>query len=222
VLFVPGSFVTAWAVVAVTFATAGGFAATLLALLGWAISALGLYGLVLPLTQAALTVAVADRRLGARADWRETWSVVMRRLPALMSAMVPMAALLAVGFLLGVLPGMVAAFFSIFVAQVALIENVRGIDALKRSYALVRSDWLRTALLLVGFGVAWAGAHWLASLFVRTAFLATFCGDLLFLLVMPVPLIAGVLLYLDLRRTVDDVTEDALAAELAGARSARD
>jgi hypothetical protein len=222
VLFVPGSLLTSWAVVALWFSEATGFAATLLTLLGWAVSALVLYGVVLPLTQAALTIAVADRALGGDAQWRQHWSRLLQRLAFLISAIGPMAALLAVAFFLGVVPGMVVAFFSMFVAPVALVEGLRGPEAWKRSYTLVRADWLRSALMLVAFGVAWAMAHWLAGLFVRTAFLATFCGDLLFLLVMPVPLMGSVLLYADLRRTMDGLAEDALFAELVGTRSAQD
>jgi hypothetical protein len=198
----------------------GSVDAWLLELCGWAITALILYGLVLPLTHGALTIAVADRVLGGSATWREHWMLLFRRLGLLLSALVPAAALVMIGYFCLVVPGLVLSFFFVFVAPIALIEGVGGIAALKRSYALVRADWLRTALLLLTFGVLSNVAHWLAGLFVpRSAiFFGSFLGDLLLLAVMPVPIIASVLLYFDLRRKVDGLSSDRLRSELEALR----
>ena len=198
----------------------GGANAWLLQLCGWAITALILYGLALPLTHGALTIAVADRVLGGTATWREHWMLLFRRLGLLLTAVVPAAALVMVGYFCLVLPGLLLSFFFVFVAPVVLIEGVGGIAALKRSYTLVRADWLRTALLLLTFGLLTNIAHWLASLFVpRSAiFFGSFLGDLFLLAVMPVPIIASVLLYFDLRRKVDGLTSDRLRAELEALR----
>jgi hypothetical protein len=214
ILFVPGSFLTSCALLALSI-PASGFAATLLGLVAWGITALLVYGSVVPVVHGALTIAVADRLTGGQAAWPELWARLLRRLSVLTSVVVPTAILLGVGFLLGVLPGLVAAFFCLFVAPVALIEGVGGIEAIKRSAALVRADWLRCALLLVAFGITWSLAHWLAG---AATFFANFIGDLLFLLVMPVPMIAAVLLYLDLRRKLDGLDEDTLNAELEALR----
>jgi hypothetical protein len=198
----------------------GGVTAGLLELAGWAITALILYGLALPLTHGALTIAVADRILGGTATWREHWMLLFRRLGLLLTAVLPAAALVMVGYFFLVLPGLLLSFFFVFVAPVVLIENVGGAAALRRSYSLVRADWLRTALLLLTFGVLNSLAHWLAALFVpRSAvFFGSFLGDLILLLVMPVPIIASVLLYFDLRCQVDGLTDDRLRAELESLR----
>jgi hypothetical protein len=102
------------------------------------------------------------------------------------------------------------------VAPVALIEGRSGIEAIKRSAALVRADWLRCALLLIGFGITWSLAHWVAG--AGGGFVGNFVGDLIFLLVLPVPMITAVLLYLDLRRKVDGLDEQTLQAELEALR----
>jgi hypothetical protein len=244
VLVVPGSLVRACATAAVVSAplesqayydtspeiaheaerlarlTFGGVTAGLLELGGWAITALILYGLAFPLTHGALTIAVADRILGGRATWREHWMLLFRRLGLLLTAVLPAAVLVMIGYFVLVIPGLLLSFFFVFVAPVVLIEGVGGTAALKRSFTLVRADWLRTALLLLTFGVLSGAAHWLADLFVPrgAVFFGNFLGDLLLLVVMPVPIIASVLLYFDLRHRVDGVTDDRLRMELEALR----
>jgi hypothetical protein len=200
--------------------TLGSTGAAVLALAGWAIIALVLYGLVLPLTHGAITVAVADRILGGNATWREHWMLLFRRLGLLLSALVPAALLVMLGYFCLVIPGLVLSFCFAFVAPVVLIEGIGGAAALRRSYALVRADWLRTALMLISFGLLNTAAHWLVGLFLpRSAvFFGSFLGDLLMMVVMPVPIIAAVLLYFQLRREVDGLTDDRLKAELEALR----
>jgi hypothetical protein len=215
VLFVPGAILAALA------APLEGVGWTLVWLAGQALVALILYGLTLPLTQAALTLAVTDRLLGGDAGWREPWLWLGRRLGSLLSAAVPGALLLAAGFLLGMLPGFVLAFLFVFVGPVVLLEGTGGTAALRRSYQLVRSDWLRTAIMMLAFGLTRALAHGVADLLVpHGAFFAGhLLGDLLLLVAMPVPIIGSVLLYLDLRRSLDDVTDDDLRVKLETLRS---
>jgi hypothetical protein len=194
----------------------GGVTAGLLELAGWAVTALILYGLVLPLTQAALTIAVADRILGGRATWREHWMLLFRRLGLLLTAVLPVAVLELVAYSLFVIPGLLVSLIFVFVTPVVLLERIGGLEALRRSYTLVRADWLRTALLFLTFGLLNSLAHWLAGLFIPrgAVFFGNFLGDLLLLLVMPVPIIAAVLLYFDLRRHTDGLTDDRLRTEL--------
>ena len=191
------------------------FPAFLLGMFGWAITALILYGLVLPLTHGALTIAVADRYLGGNASWREYWMLLLRRLGLLLSAVIPAALLCMFGYFLLVIPGIVLSFFFVFVSPVVLIERKGGLEALKRSFELVRADWLRTALMLITFAICSAVVHWLVGLFVGDArFLGAFFGDLLLLLVMPVPIIGSVLLYFDIRRRSEGLDDQTLKTEL--------
>jgi hypothetical protein len=238
VLVVPGSLVRSCATAAVlspeavdisavqgnadqlTRMAVGGVTAGFLELAGWAVTGLILYGLALPLTQGALTIAVADRILGGRTTWREHWMLLFRRLGLLLTALLPVAALKFLGYALFVIPGLLLSLIFAFVTPVVLIERIGGTEALRRSYALVRADWLRTALLLLTFGLVNSMAHWLAGLFIPrgAVFFGNFLGDLLLLLVMPVLIIASVLLYFDLRRHVDGLTDDRLRAELESLR----
>jgi hypothetical protein len=194
--------------------------AIVLGLLGWAVFALILYCLVLPLTQGALMIAVTDRLQGGSAGWLQHWRLLMRHKGPLLSATVPAALLGVVGYFFFLLPGMLISFFFSFVSPVVLIEGLSGQAALKRSYALVRSDWVRVALLLVSFGVLNALAHGLAALLIPTGaiFVGTFLGDLISLVLMPVPIILSALLYLDIRRINDGATREKLSEELAALR----
>jgi hypothetical protein len=202
VLFVPGAFLSA---------------CTRSAVFGPAVI---LYGAVLPLTQGALTVAAADRMVGGQAGWREHWTLLQRRSGPLLSAMIPLWVLVMMGYSLYVLPGIILSFLFAFVVPVVVIEGTGGLGALKRSYELVTTDYLRTALMLLVFGLLLALAHRLAGLFVPSSapYVATFLGDLLFVLVMPVPILGSVLLYFDLRRKLDGFTDESLKAELQALR----
>jgi hypothetical protein len=185
--------------------------------------ALFLYCLVLPLTQGALTVAVADRMQGGTGSWREHWAVLLRFKRPLLSALVPAAFLGVLGSFFFLLPGMLIGFFFSFVSPVVLIEGLAGQAALKRSYALVRADWRRVALVMSSFVGLNLLTRVLVALIVPNAgiFFSTFLGDLISLVIMPVPIILSSLLYLDIRRICDGATREQLAEELAALRLAQ-
>ena len=130
-------------------ALAGSLSVYLLELLGTLVTAFFLYGIIMPLTNGALTIAAADRILGGQAEWREVWMLLFRRLGKLLSAVIPAAIVVAIGCVFFLIPGLVLALFFTFVSPVVLIEGLGGRAALERSTTLVRSDWLRVALLLV-------------------------------------------------------------------------
>jgi hypothetical protein len=197
-------------------AAVGGAAAFFMGLLAFAITALVLYGLLLPLTQGALTIAVADALLGGGGDWRQHWGMLFKRLGLLITALLPAAGLFVLGCVFLFLPGIILGFLFTFVPAVVLVEGVGGLAALKRSMQLVRADWLRVALVLIVNFIVSALAHWVGRIFVpRSAiFFSNFVGDLLWLVVLPVPIISSVLLYFDVRRKVDGLDDEHFRAEL--------
>lgn len=200
----------------------GGLMAFFLSALAWAVIALLVYGLIIPLTQGALTIAVADRVLGGDAGWRQYWGLLLRRLGLMLTALLPAALLCAVGFFFLVIPGLVLCFFFAFVAPVVLIEGKGGVAALKRSFAIVKSDWLRVALVFITFGVLNVIAHWIGGLLVPNSaiFFGHLLGDLVMLVLLPFPVLGVVLLYLDIRRKAEGVGPDELRNELAALRAA--
>src|ERR1700729_2669715 len=119
-LFVPASIIKSLALSAILAPTvalatsadptamlAGGFGVYMLGLLGTLVTAFFLYGIIVPLTNGALSISVADRILGGKAEWRQVWMLLFRRLGMLLSAVIPAAIVVAIGFVFFIIPGLV-------------------------------------------------------------------------------------------------------------------
>lgn len=237
IVLVPGALVNACAearILAPTVATAtvdpvthapiasgpaiAGVASVLLGLLAGAMTGFLLYGLLLPLAQGALGIAAADRIagvMGGTADWRAVCTVLVGRLGALTSALLPAALLTGIGYLFLVIPGMVLSFLFAFVPLVVLVERQSGIAALQRSYEIVRTDWLRVLLLFIAYGLVFALASFVAGILLpRNLFWNELVRELLAIVLLPVPMIASFLLYCDIRQRQEGLDEQRLRAEL--------
>ena len=198
----------------------GRFTLWVLGVLATLVSALA-FAVAVPLASGALTVAVADRLGGGRAGWFESWLLLLGRAGKLLAAIVPAAGLTAIGLVLWVIPGLAVAFFFALVAQVAVVEGLGGAAALRRSVELVGADWLRVGLLLAVLGALTWAARLLADLVVpdRAIFMTELLGDLLTLAILPLPLIAGALLYFDLRKRRDGFGAEQLRDALSSLRA---
>ncbi len=180
-----------------------GFTGVLLGLLAAAVTGLFLHGIIVPLVEGALAIAAADRLAGGNADWRTIWTWLFRRVGTVLSAVIPAALLTGAGFFFLVVPGLLLAFFFSFVPLVALFEGIGGTAALRRSFVLVRSDWLRMLLVLIAFAVISFLAQMVAGMFGGGLFGTRLLQDLLMLAAMPIPVLGAVLLYFDVRRKHD-------------------
>jgi hypothetical protein len=234
-LFVPASIIKSLALAAIlgptialataadpTATLAGGLGVYLFGLLGTLVTAFFLYGIIVPLTNGALTITVADRILGGNAEWREVWMLLFRRLGKLLSAVIPAAIVVAIGFVFFVIPGLVLGLLFAFVSPVVLIEGIGGRAALERSTTLVRSDWLRVTLVVLVFGLLRGVAQVVASALVphSAIFVSSLFGDLITMVLLPVPVLGMVLLYFDVRRKRDNFTPDHLRADLESLKGA--
>jgi hypothetical protein len=212
VVFVPGALTHAIALAAVPGQAAALDSSTLMTLVAAMISGFIFYGIAVPLAQAALTLAAADRLVEGGADWKEIAMRLAGRVVVLVTALAPAALAIGVGFLFLFLPGLILSLLFAFVPVVALVERRGGIAALKRSYELVRADWLRVAILMAIFVLARLIISVLIGLMLpaRWIFLGRLLEDGLTLLVLPIPAIAGLLLYLDILRRRDDLDRQQL------------
>ena len=201
--------------------TFGNMGVFFLGILGTLITAFFLYGIIVPLTNGALTISVADRILGGQAGWREVWMLLFRRLDKLLGAVIPAGLLIALGTVCLVIPGLVLAFLFIFVSPVVLVEGLSGRAALRRSVELVKSDWLRVALVALVFGVLHAVASMLAGLLIphSAIFMDSLISDLITMVLLPIPVLGTALLYFDIRRKRDNFTNDNLRADLEALKS---
>jgi hypothetical protein len=203
-------------------AAMGSFTLFILGLLGTLVTAFFVYGVVVPLTNGALTITVADRILGGDAGWREVWMLLFRKLGPLLTAVIPAAFLIAIGFVVFIIPGVILGLLFAFVSPVVLIEGRRGRAALQRSAELVASDWLRVAIMILVFGVLRWAAQLIAGVLVPSSalFISSLFGDLVTMVFLPLPVLGMVLLYFDIRRKRDNFTPDRLRADLEALKSA--
>jgi hypothetical protein len=202
-------------------AAMGSFTAWILRLFGSMVVAF-IYLVTLWLTNGAVTIAIADRAIGGTAGWREVWMLLFRRVGPLLIAVMLVALIVSFGFLFFVIPGLILGLLFAFVPQAVLIEGLRGRDALKRSVDLVSSDWLRVAIMIIALGaLSWA-AQLVAHLFMpSTAFFASsLFGDLVTLVLLPVPVLGMVMLYFDIRRRREGFTDERLRTDLEALKAA--
>lgn len=200
---------------------AGSFWVYVLGLIGTLVTGFFLYGIIVPLTNGALTISVADRILGGNAGWREVWMLLFRRLGLLLSAVIPAAVVIAVGCVFFLIPGLICALFFAFVSPVVLIEGIGGRAALERSTSLVRSDWLRVALVMLAFALVRGVAQIVGTSLVAPGciFFGSLLSDLVTMVLLPVPVLGAVLLYFDIRRKRDGFTPDHLRTDLDSLKS---
>jgi hypothetical protein len=200
----------------------GGMAAILLGLLAFIITIAVTYGLAVPLTTGALTIIVADRVTGGSVTPGQAWKIMLTRLPRLLGATVPAFFLVLGGLLLCLLPGLALSFLFVFVTPVVLLENVGGTSALKRSAALVKANMPQVFIMGIVFSVIRMVASFVAHLFVPSSalFFDNLVSGVLMMLLLPLPIVGTVLLYLDIRRQADGLTEQGLRAGVDGLRRA--
>jgi hypothetical protein len=168
------------------------------------------------LEQAGCVKAVADAYLGERPTWRGSLAFVLRRAPAVLWLVVLESLLLALAFLLLVVPAIWLAFAWSVAVPALVVEDVRGRRALGRSFRLVRKRWWRTAgVVVVAFLIGTFAAFLVSVPFeviatgaapdnLLVAFLARTLGGIVGAVVSS-PLIAAfvTLVYFDLRARKD-------------------
>ena len=198
-------------------------------LAGYAVIALMLSILV----NAAIAYAVGMQYATDGVDVARCWSRAWWRILSLLVLGVVSLALIAlmfVGFALLILPGLAVIALMVYwsvATPAVVIEGCRPLEALKRSFGLVRRNWLRTfavwlliILVTIGITTALTIATGLPSGFLEdtgalsTAY-ALVTGTIVGALTTPVSGIAGTLLYLDLRQRADeDYDVETLSSEL--------
>jgi hypothetical protein len=201
-------------------AAPGGLMATVLGYLALVLGLAVMSGIAIPLVMGAITIVVADRVTGGDAGPAEVYRLLSRRVGNFLSASIPAFFCVLAGLCLLFIPGFIVGFLFTFLAPVVLLENAGGIAALTRSVNLVKANLLQVAVVCLVFAifglVASAITHFLIP---RTwLFVDSFVEDLLLLLFVPLPTIATVLLYLDVRRQADGLDEQGIRAGLDALR----
>ncbi len=176
---------------------------------------------------AAITVAVSDACLGQKPgvarSYRRLFDVIGKFLLTYLLLMV----LFIVAFALLVVPGLIAIALFLFATIVVILERRQGMEALKRSMALGKGYyWRNMGILLLTVIMVFVGqvilffvAGSLIYMFDdvdRPGFFAQLLVALISNALGPIPLIATVLLYYDVRVRKENYDTAALAQDLVG------
>jgi hypothetical protein len=166
--------------------------------------------------QAATMRAAALATIGDPVDVEASYRWGFKRFGSVLLVAVLVGIVVAIGFVLLVIPGIIFLTLLSVSIPALVIENRRGTDAMKRSWELASGNfwhvlgvvvvsWL-IAAVVSGIIGAIGGDNWVVS-WIFSAIAQ--------ILVAPFSALVSVLLYLDLRARKEALTSDSLRAELA-------
>jgi hypothetical protein len=184
---------------------------------GGIVSILG--NLILPIGLGAITAIVA-----AAVERSEVLSVgdafrsATSRAGSLIAAQIASGIMVFIGFVLLIVPGVIAIAWTALCIPVVMIEQLGYSKAIDRSRALVRGKWMYVLGTLL---LSWAltlvlmiGAGAISGLLGSGDRMMNLVLQMLFGVVVPVPAIAMTLLYYDLRVRNEGADIDAMLSEL--------
>jgi hypothetical protein len=189
------------------------------ALLAGAIAAL-IAVLISAVLQAAILRAAAQATIGDPVDVEASYRYGLKRLWSVILVSILVGLVVAVGFILLVIPGIIFLVFLSVSIPVLIVEGRRGTEAMGRSWNLVKGNFwhafgvIVVAALIVGIisGIIGAiGGHNWAVRWIFTAIAQ--------ILTVPFASLVSVLLYLDLRALGESLSADPLRQELASGTS---
>jgi hypothetical protein len=104
---------------------------------------------VVPILTAAMTMAISELFLGRDIGITQAYSKLVSRLLPLFGTILLSGAIIAVGFMLFVIPGLFLWVWFALIPQTVVIDGEGGISAMKRSKYLVKGHTGKTFILLV-------------------------------------------------------------------------
>jgi hypothetical protein len=189
------------------------------ALLAGAIAAL-IAVLISAVLQAAILRAAAQATIGDPVDVEASYRYGLKRLWSVILVSILVGLVVAIGFILLVIPGIIFLVFLSVSIPVLIVEGRRGTDAMGRSWNLVKGNFwhafgvIVVAALIVGIISGIIGAIGGNNWAVRWIFTA-----IAQILTVPFASLVSVLLYLDLRARGESLSADTLRQELASGTS---
>ncbi len=189
------------------------------ALLAGAIGAL-IAVLISAVLQAAILRAAAQATIGDPVDVEASYRYGLKRLWSVILVSILVGLVVAVGFILLVIPGIIFLVFLSVSIPVLIVEGRRGTEAMGRSWNLVKGNFwhafgvIVVAALIVGIISGIIGAIGGDNWAVRWIFTA-----IAQILTVPFASLVSVLLYLDLRARSESLSADTLRHELASGAS---
>jgi hypothetical protein len=166
--------------------------------------------------QAAMMRGAALATVGDPVDIEASYRWGFKRFGSVLLVAILVGIVVAVGFILLIIPGIIFLTFLAVSIPALVIENRRGTDAMKRSWDLVSGNFwhvlgvIIVAALITGVVSGIIGAIGGSNWFVRWIFTA-----IAQIVTAPFAALVSVLLYLDLRARKEALTAESLRAELA-------
>jgi hypothetical protein len=166
--------------------------------------------------QAAILRAAAQATIGDPVDVEASYRYGFKRLGSVILLSLLVGLIVAVGFILLIVPGIIFLVFLSASIPVLIVENRRGTEAMSRSWNLVKGHFwhalgvIVVAALIVGVVSGIIGAIGGSNWAVRWIFTA-----IAQILTVPFASLVSVLLYLDLRARSETLSAETLRRELA-------
>jgi hypothetical protein len=177
--------------------------------------ALAIAVIINAILQAALLRGAALATVGDPVDINDSYRWGLRRFGSVLVVSLLVGLAVAIGFLLLIIPGIIfLVMFSVAVPAL-VVEGVRGTDAMRRSWNLVKGHFwhvfgvIVVAAILTGIVSGILGAIGGSNSVLRLIF-----GTIAQVLVAPFSALIAVLLYLDVRSRSENLTASTLRAEL--------
>jgi hypothetical protein len=176
--------------------------------------------LISAVLQAAILRAAAQATIGDPVDVEASYRYGLKRLWSVILVSILVGLVVAVGFILLVIPGIIFLVFLSVSIPVLIVEGRRGTEAMGRSWNLVKGNFwhafgvIVVAALIVGIISGIIGAIGGDNWAVRWIFTA-----IAQILTVPFASLVSVLLYLDLRARSESLSADTLRQELASGTS---
>jgi hypothetical protein len=176
--------------------------------------------LISAVLQAAILRAAAQATIGDAVDVEASYRYGLKRLWSVILVSILVGLVVAVGFILLVIPGIIFLVFLSVSIPVLIVEGRRGTEAMGRSWNLVKGNFwhafgvIVVAALIVGIISGIIGAIGGDNWAVRWIFTA-----IAQILTVPFASLVSVLLYLDLRARSESLSADTLRQELASGTS---
>ena len=176
--------------------------------------------LISAVLQAAILRAAAQATIGDPVDVEASYRYGLKRLWSVILVSILVGLVVAAGFILLVIPGIIFLVFLSVSIPVLIVEGRRGTEAMGRSWNLVKGNFwhafgvIVVAALIVGIisGIIGAiGGHNWAVRWIFTSIAQ--------ILTVPFASLVSVLLYLDLRARSESLSADTLRQELASGTS---
>jgi hypothetical protein len=176
--------------------------------------------LISAVLQAAILRAAAQATIGDPVDVEASYRYGLKRLWSVILVSILVGLVVAVGFILLVIPGIIFLVFLSVSIPALIVEGRRGTEAMGRSWNLVKGNFwhafgvIVVAALIVGIISGIIGAIGGDNWAVRWIFTA-----IAQILTVPFASLVSVLLYLDLRARGESLSADTLRQELASGSS---